>query len=257
MSWSPKGERVQPVPVPVSPLSPLPLPAVPSLVAGWGCLGGPCASSSRGSVPLCASVSPEALRWEGAPRTYLSPCVRAPACFWGHGGSAWPEIDPHLLHHPPSRDRDRGWSRDQDQGKEQGWKKDRDRDRSSWFASWEETSAEMGPRCVRGAAGTTRPPIGRAAAADLGPGVKAISGGCPSSSSSITMKVLRRRWFVLLLAAAAWAQDALGKGLFLGGESYWVWLPSLGRGSGQCPPGWAVGGLIPGHGSLLRGGGHG
>lgn len=49
------------------------------------------------------------------------------------------------------------------------------------------------------------------------------------------MKVLRSGWFVLFLAAAAWAQDALGKGLFAG-ESCWVWLPSLGRGERAVPP---------------------
>lgn len=51
--------------------------------AGWGalCPLTPAHPEGRGSAPLCASVSPEALPWEGAPRTRSSPS------FWGHEGS--------------------------------------------------------------------------------------------------------------------------------------------------------------------------
>ena len=105
------------------------------------------------------------------------------------------------------------------------------------------------------AGGPTQPPIGRSAATDLGPGVKAFRGGCPSSSSSGVMEALGRRWFVLFLAATAWAQDALGEGLVGGGPAGFG-RPLWGGGSGQCPPGWAAGCFCPRHGSL-RGGGHG
>lgn len=112
--------RVRPVPGPalpvsVCPPSPFALPAAPRQSpeaaglgrAGWGVSGRamcplfPAQPEGQGPVPFCASVSPEALQREGAPRTRSSPCVQGPACFWGEEGSTWPEIDPHLLYHPP------------------------------------------------------------------------------------------------------------------------------------------------------------